>query len=147
MNRRSFLTNLALSFTILPSAGRVWKAVVNPRNIPNPAYVNATFECFIFTSAPSFQWLPSFQDFIRTKEDLERFALDEKEWAKTRKRLYVDSGRTWRPNREIGATQSQDTLLPTLQRDSIAAPQRVEPDIRKAKNLRSYLRAIVAKSK
>lgn len=46
-SRRNFLRNLALAFTILPSAGRVWKAsakVIDPRTIPNPAYVNAEYE-------------------------------------------------------------------------------------------------------
>lgn len=144
IDRRSFLTNLALSFTILPSAGRVWKAVVDPRSIPNSAYVNAISS--IIWIPQQFHWLPSFQDFIRTKETFERAITDEKEWAETRERLYFNGSRTWVPNREIGATQSQDTLLPTLQRDSIAAPQRDQSTVRFAKNLRSYLRAIVAKS-
>lgn len=53
MNRRNFIRNLAGIglFSILPGAGRVWKAtkVINPMTIPNPNWVNAPYECaFIF---------------------------------------------------------------------------------------------------
>ena len=51
VDRRNFLKNLALAFTILPSAGRVWKAsakIINPRAIPNPAYATAQYEVYFF---------------------------------------------------------------------------------------------------
>lgn len=84
-SRRTFLRNLALAFTILPSAGRVWKAaakVIDPRSIPNPAYANAEYE--IIWASPHFQFLPSFQDFLRTKDAFERAIADEKAWKATR---------------------------------------------------------------
>lgn len=48
MNRRNFIGGLlaaAAGFTILPGAGRVWKAVITQRMVvPNPAYANAPYE-------------------------------------------------------------------------------------------------------
>lgn len=41
MNRRNFIGNLLVagaSFMVLPGAGRVWKAVIDPRTIPNLSY-------------------------------------------------------------------------------------------------------------
>lgn len=57
VNRRSFLRNLTLAFTILPSAGRVWKAtakIIDPRAIPNPAYATAPHQVYFF----SYEQLP-----------------------------------------------------------------------------------------
>jgi hypothetical protein len=41
MNRRNFINNLLIagaSFMVLPGAGRIWKATLDPRSIPNPNY-------------------------------------------------------------------------------------------------------------
>lgn len=48
MNRRNFIRGLltaAAGFTILPGAGRIWKA---ERKIVNPAWVNAPYEVTFF---------------------------------------------------------------------------------------------------
>jgi len=74
MNRRSFFGALlkgAAAFTILPSAGRVWKAT---RAVPNPLYENAEYDVMfaagkIFRS-PQFEHLPSFQDFCEQHENI-----------------------------------------------------------------------------
>ena len=65
-DRRSFLRNLALAFTILPSAGRVWKA--ERKLIINPDWVNAEYEMAFASYVPIFHWLPSFQDFLAAKQ-------------------------------------------------------------------------------
>ena len=54
MNRRDFIRASAtalLGFTILPGAGRVWKARRDVRWIVNPAWVNAPFE-MVFIWSP-----------------------------------------------------------------------------------------------
>jgi len=51
-DRRNFLRNLAFAFTILPSAGRVWKAsakIIDPRTIPNSAYATAPYQVYFFS--------------------------------------------------------------------------------------------------
>lgn len=47
MNRRGFfgtIGKVAAGFMILPGAGRVWKAVVDPKTIINPEWVAAPYE-------------------------------------------------------------------------------------------------------
>lgn len=71
MNRRSFLTDLlkgAVAFTILPSAGRIWKA---ERRLIKVDY-------YLF-HAPIFHFSPSFQNFIHIKcETMEADTVYEK---------------------------------------------------------------------
>ena len=54
MNRRKFLTNLGKLgvFTILPGAGRVWKAQRDLRYITNPDYVNAEYGIYFIDYGP-----------------------------------------------------------------------------------------------
>lgn len=43
MNRRNFIQGLLTAgagFMVLPSAGRLWKAVIDPKTVVNPNYVS-----------------------------------------------------------------------------------------------------------
>ena len=57
MNRRKFLTNIGKLgvFTILPGAGRVWKAERKP------------FPIQLFRS-PQFHYIPTFADFLKIRQ-------------------------------------------------------------------------------
>lgn len=67
MNRRSFLADLlkgAAAFAILPGAGRVWKVERQVISLYDRLPFNIEFH-----ESPIFKFLPSFQDFIRAKNE------------------------------------------------------------------------------
>lgn len=55
LNRRSFLSGLGL-FTILPSAGRIWKAL---RSEPETFLVSAVDLCSDYERYCAFEWKPT----------------------------------------------------------------------------------------
>jgi len=60
-------------FTILAGAGRIWKATIDPRTIPNPLYANATYSVDWIAmdqqfESQMFKFLPSFTDFVKQME-------------------------------------------------------------------------------
>ena len=118
MNRRTFLADLlkgAAAFTILPGAGRVWKAERQVISL----YDKLPFSIEYYES-PIFKFLPSFQDFLRAKEGPETEVVFEKliqaePWPPNMEEVNDNKSRALdvflQGHRESGTVHQMDVLL------------------------------------